>query len=170
MTDWVVEQLTKRHSREDFSCGRPPLDDFIRYRVSQYARRKLGQTYVAVRAGDTAVLGYYTLAAGSVSFEHLPADATRRLPRHPIPVVLLARLAVDQSFQGVRLGERLLLNALGRCLVLSDSVGVHAVEVLALDEGAAGFYRKYGFTPMLDAPLRLYLPIDAVEILLTPPT
>lgn len=163
MAEWVVEPFGAAHERDTFSCGRPSLDDFIRLRVSQYERRRLGKTFVAVPPGGRAVLGYYTLAAGAVSFERLPTDAARRLPRHPVPVVLLARLAVDRASQGLRLGEGLLLDALGRALALSGGLGVHAVEVDALDEAAAAFYRKYGFTPLLDDPLHLYLPIATVE-------
>jgi GNAT superfamily N-acetyltransferase len=80
-----------------------------------------------------------------------------------VPVVLLARLAVDASAQGKGLGEGLLLDALQRALDLSAGLGVHAVEVDALDESAAAFYRKYGFTPLLDDPLHLYLPLTTVE-------
>lgn len=121
---------------------------------------------MAVPPGESRVVGYYTLAAGAVVFEHLPTDASKKLPKHPVPVVLLARLAVDQSFQGKGLGERLLLDALQRSLDLSAGLGVHAVEVDALDDAAAAFYRKYGFTPLLDDPLHLYLPIVTVEDIL----
>ena len=106
------------------------------------------------------------LAAGAISFEHLPNDAARKLPKHPVPVVLLARLAVDLSSQGAKIGEGLLLDALQRALNLAAGVGVHAVAVDALDDAAAKFYRKYGFTPLLDNPLSLYLPISTIEELL----
>ncbi len=109
------------------------------------------------------MIGYYTPAAGAVAFERLPADAARKLPRHPVPVVLLARLAVDATAQGKRLGEGLLLDALQRSLGLSASLGVHAVEVDALDDAAAVFYRKYGFAPLIDDPLHLFLPLATVE-------
>lgn len=166
MADWTVEPLGIEHDRSAFSCGKPALDDFLRARASQYEKRRLGKTFVAVPPGQKRVIGYHTLAAGAVSFEHLPADATRRLPKHPVPVVLLARLAVDQTAQGRRLGEGLLLDALQRALDISAGLGVHAVEVDALDESAAAFYRKYGFTPLLDDPLHLYMPIATIEDLL----
>lgn len=165
-TDWTVEPFDKTHDRSAFECGRPALDDFIRARVSQYEKRRLGKTFVAVPPGEKRVIGYYTLAAGAVAFEHLPGDSARKLPKHPVPVVLLARLAVDRSAQGRGLGEALLMDALQRSLDLSGGLGVHAVEVDALDDAAAAFYRKYGFTPLLDDPLHLYLPIATVEDLL----
>ncbi len=121
---------------------------------------------MAVRPGGSRVIGYYTLAAGAVSFERLPVEAARKLPRHPVPVVLLARLAVDVTARGEGLGEALLLDALDRALRLSASLGIHAVEVDALDDAAAGFYRKYGFISLADDPLHLYLPMATIEQIL----
>lgn len=166
MVEWQVEPFGTRHERDAFTCGKPPLDDFLRARVSQYEKRRLGKTFVAVPKGGNRVLGYYTLAAGSVSFATLPTGAAKKLPKHPVPVILLARLAVDLSAQGMKLGEGLLLDALQRSLDLASGLGVHAVEVDAIDESAAAFYRKYGFTPLLDDTLHLYLPISTVEDLL----
>ena len=123
MAEWVIESFGKEHDRSRFSCGKPLLDDFIRTRVSQYEKRRLGKTFVAVPAGGKQVIGYYTLAAGAVALEHLPTDAARKLPKHPVPVVLLARLAVDRSTQGSGLGEGLLLDALQRSLDLSAELG-----------------------------------------------
>ena len=97
MADWTIEPFGKHHDRSAFTCGRPPLDDFIRARVNQYEKRRLGKTYVAVSQGKPRVIGYYTIAAGAVAFERLPAGPARKLPKHPVPVVLLARLAVDVS-------------------------------------------------------------------------
>ena len=131
--------------------------------MSQYEKRRLGKTFVAVLPGEKRVIGYYTLAAGAVAFEHLPTDIARKLPRHPVPVVLLARLAVDQSRQGQRLGEGLLLDALQRVLDLSSELGIHAVEVDASDDAAVAFYRKYGFVSLQDDIHHLYLPIATIE-------
>ncbi len=159
MAEWCVERLGRAHERSAFSCGRESLDAFLRTLVNQYEKRRLGRTYVVVRPGEERVLGYYTLASGSVSFEKLPKKAAKKLPRHPVPVVLLARLAIDQSAQGQGLGGFLLADALRRCLVLAAQLGVHAVEVDALDEQAKAFYEKYGFVALQDNPLHLYLPI-----------
>lgn len=163
MADWIIEPFGKAHDRSAFACGKPSLDDFIRTRVNQYEKRRLGKTFVAVTAGEKRVVGYYTLAAGAITFVHLPIEASRKLPKHSIPVILLARLAVDQSAQGQRLGEELLLDALQRSLELSGNLGMHAVEVHALDDSAVVFYVKYGFTPLLDNPKHLYLPLTTIE-------
>ncbi|MBC8868799.1 MAG: GNAT family N-acetyltransferase [Planctomycetes bacterium] len=164
MTEFRIEPFDKKkHQRSSFCCGKPPLDEFIRTLVSQYEKRRLGRTFVAVPTDDRrSVIGYYTLASSAVACANLPPDAAKRLPRHPVPVVLLARLAVDQRFQGQRLGEALLVDALQRAAELSKSLGVFAVEVLAADEQAATFYAKYGFMPLLDDPRHLFFPISAI--------
>ena len=163
MVDWIIEPFGKSHDRSAFTCGKPALDEFLRTRVSQYEKRRLGKTFVAVLQGEQRVRGYYTLAAGAVAFEHLPTVASTKLPKHPIPVILLARLAVDLSAQGQGLGEKLLLDALQRSLDLSDKLGAHAVEVDALDDSAISFYVKYGFSPLLDNPRHLYLPLATID-------
>jgi GNAT superfamily N-acetyltransferase len=163
MAEWHIEPLDRSHERGEFSCGKGALDSFLRTLVSQYEKRRLGRTYVAVRAGEKRVLGYYTLASGAVAFENLPKGAAKKLPRHPVPVVLLARLAVDQSVQGQGLGGFLLADALRRCLGLAGQLGVHAVEVDAIDEEARAFYEKHGFVALQDDRLHLYLPIATVE-------
>lgn len=164
MDDIQVEPFDNtRHQRGAFSCGEPSLDDFLHTLVTQYDKRRLGKTFVAVRRGEATVLGYYTLASSAVAFAHVPTAAAKRLPKHPLPVVLLGRLAVDQSVQGAGLGEALLIDALRRSLDLSRSLGIFAVEVLAIDDRAAGFYAKYGFMPLVDNPRHLYLPTATIE-------
>jgi GNAT superfamily N-acetyltransferase len=152
-----------KHQRDGFSCGKPSLDDFLRSFVNQYEKRKLGRTIVAVRPEDPHVLGYYTLTSSSLPFKNLPPKMAKKLPKHPIPVVLLARLAVDQSMHGQGLGRELLMDALRRILEVSKSLGIHAVEVDAIDEAAKTFYEKFGFTPLLDENLHFCLPLATIE-------
>lgn len=163
MDDWLVEPLARRHQRGEFHCGKAPLDQFLHTLVNQYEKRKLGRTYVAVRPGEMRVLGYYTLASGAVPFENVPANLARKLPRHPVPVALLARLAVDQAAQGQGLGKLLLMDALKRCLGLSGQLGIHAVEVDAIDPEARAFYEKFGFVPLPDSELHLFLPLATIQ-------
>lgn len=141
------------------------MDDFFRNRVTQYERRRLGKTFVATLPSQTRVLGYYTLAAGAVSFSQLPRDLSRKLPKHPLPVVLLARLAVDRGVQGRRLGESLLMDALQRSLQLSSQLGIHAMTVDAIDSSAVTFYRKYGFISLPEDPQHLFLPLATIATL-----
>jgi predicted GNAT family N-acyltransferase len=93
----------------------------------------------------------------------MPAEAAKRLPTHPVPVILLGRLAVDQKARGQGLGKALLRDALRRSLELSDQLGLFAVEVLAIDAEAKGFYTKYGFVPLADNDLHLFLPIKTIH-------
>lgn len=168
MADWRIEPLDRSHDRQGFSCGVPALDEFLTTLVHQYEKRQLGRTYVAVRPQETRVLGYYTLAASSISFENLPVPASRKLPRHPVPVILLARLAVHRAAQGQGLGEALLLDALRRSLDISRSLGVHGVEVHAIDDSAISFYEKYGFVALGDARRHLFLPMETIRKALGP--
>ncbi len=163
MADWRVERLGRPHHRSEFRCGKAPLDDFIHTLVSQYEKRNLGRTYVAVRGDDQWVHGYYTLASGAVWFQHLPAGAAKKLPRHPVPVILLARLAVDLSARGQLLGELLLVDALRRTAELAERLGIHAVEVDAIDEEAQAFYLKYGFVPLKDREFHLFMPMTTIR-------
>jgi GNAT superfamily N-acetyltransferase len=163
MAEWLVERLERMHLRDEFCCGKEPLDAFLRSFVSQYERRKLGRTYVAVCSGEKRIYGYYTLASSAVPFQNLPLKAAKKLPRHPVPVALLARLAVDQAIHGSGVGKILMMDALKRCLDLSYQLRIHAVEVDAIDPQAKAFYEKYGFVSLHDNPLHLYLPMATIE-------
>ncbi len=108
-------------------------------------------------------LGYYTLASGAIDVESLPAKQGRKLPRHPVPVVLLARLSVDRTVHGRGLGGFLLRDALIRSLDLSETLGIHAVIVDALDAEARAFYERFGFAALTDDPMRLFLPVSTIR-------
>lgn len=163
MPDWIAEPLRKEHERDSFSCGHVSLDDFLKKYAKQYARRKLGTTYVAVASGQKRVLGYYTLAPSHFEFADAPVELLKGLPKHPIPTLLLARLAVDQSEQGKGLGKFLLVDAFERCLRVAREVAFRAVEVEALDDAAAAFYGKLGFLPFPTNPHHLAIAMESVE-------
>jgi GNAT superfamily N-acetyltransferase len=162
MAEWQIEPLCGAHERAEFSCGHASLDTFLRTIASQYEKRRLGRTYVAVEQGQMRVAGYYTLAVGSVDISCLSTTVRKKLPKHPVPTIHFGRLAVDEAFRGQRLGERLLFHALRAALELSDKLGAFAVDVWALDDAARTFYLKYGFIPLEDNPLHLYLPMKTV--------
>jgi ribosomal protein S18 acetylase RimI-like enzyme len=155
---WNVERIRKAHDREHFDCGKPELNDFIRRYARQNDELGIGHSFVATRHGDARVLGYYTLRTGAVEVDQLPDTERRRFPRYPIPVIHLARLAVDRSAQGQRLGEFLLVHALRKAHAASLEVAAFAVEVVALDDSARSFYVKYGFSELKDDKHHLYLP------------
>ncbi len=163
MGDWRIEPLNRTHERAGFDCEKPSLNDFLHTFVSQYEKRNLGRTYVACREGSPRVLAYYTLASGSVGAQSLPAKLGKKLPRHEIPVVLLARLAVDRSVRGSGLGGIMLRDAMIRALELSDKLGIHAVVVDALDAEARAFYEHFGFMTLTDNERRLFLPVGTIR-------
>lgn len=160
---FAVERLGPEHDRTAFRSGSEPLDTYLQRFALQNDRKGIGRTFVAVRPGEKAVAGFYTLAAGAVRTDVLPAEAAKRLPRYPVPVAHLGRLAVDVSAQGQGLGAALLVDALRRVLAASDVLAVHAVEVVAKDEAARRFYARYGFVPLSDDPLHLYLPLATLR-------
>lgn len=161
---WQVSALTRQHTRSAFKCGEAPLDEYIRRYVSQDHQRSLTRAFVLTSPGDELkVFGYYTLSAASIARERFPAEHAKALPRYPIPAVLLGRLAVDGPVQGQGLGEFLLVDALKRVAAASQTIGVHAVMVDALHEAAAAFYAAYGFAPLADRPLTLFLPLATVK-------
>lgn len=117
-------------------------------------RANISQTYVA--GVDTTIVGYHTLVVGDVAYEDAPERLAKGLPRHPVPVILLARLAVDQIWQGKGLGAALVSDAMRRTLQVADIVGVRALLVHAKDEEAKSFYAYLGFEPFPGEPLTLY--------------
>ncbi|MFW6106855.1 MAG: GNAT family N-acetyltransferase, partial [bacterium] len=114
-------------------------------------------------AESDAVAGYYTLSSGSVGFQNLPDEASRRLPRYPVPTAHLGRLAVDRKFQAKGLGGILLVDALKRVRDTADKIGIHAVTVHALNASARKFYEAYGFQSLRDDDLHLFLPMATIR-------
>ncbi len=156
---YIIEPLNTSHDREAFDCSELSLNDFLKRFARQNDEKGLGRTFVAVEAGNPKIKGYYTLSTGSLKFDNVP----EKLSRYPIPVAHLGRLAVDVSARGQGLGEYLLLDALARIAVIAGLIGIYAIEVYALSEQAKNFYLKYGFKPLLDDTLHLYLPMKAVR-------
>jgi len=161
-----VEPLDpKRHEIKEFRCSQPSLDRWLQAYAGQSQRRDVARTFVAADS-ELRVVGYYTLVAGQV--EHAAASppicagVSRYFPI-PIPICLIARLAVDRSWQGRGLGSDLLRDALRRTLAAADQIGIRAVLVDAIDEHAADFYRRYGFEPSTTDGLTLTVPLAAVR-------
>ncbi|TWU05024.1 GNAT family N-acetyltransferase [Stieleria varia] len=163
MPNWTIVRLDKSHDRTGFACGNDNLGEWIKSRASQFDRRDLSRTYVATRPGEFAVCGYYAISTHRVVYGDMPASESRGLPRMDVPVVLLGRLAVDQSSQGQGLGGFLLIDALRRALHISEQVGIRAVEVDAIDDSAQSFYLKFGFRSLLDDPRHLMMPMHEIR-------
>jgi GNAT superfamily N-acetyltransferase len=141
----VVPFDRRRHDVEEFTCGRESLDRWLRAYASQSQRRDAARTFVTADNGGR-VLGYYTLVAGQIEHQGATESVRRGMSRHfPIPVAIIARLAVDETQQGKGLGRSLLLDALRRILRASNELAVRAVIVDAIDDAAATFYQRFGF-------------------------
>ncbi len=153
-----IEPLSKHHDRKNFDCGEESLNTFLRQFARQNDEKGLGRTYVAVRENDTTIYGYYTLSSNSIGFETVPD----KLPRYPVPVIHLGRLAVDKSAQGQGLGQALLAHALKRSAKIAEQLGIYAVEVFALNQNARQFYLGFGLTELKDDKLHLYITIKDI--------
>lgn len=135
--------LTRSHDRNAFDSGVQPLDEYLKKYALQNQRKNAARTYVATRGNR--VVGYYSLAYGSVGLDEAPASVKAGLAKYPIPVMLLARLAVDSNERGRGLGAALLKDAFLRTLQAADIAGLRAIIVHAKDDTATRFYEKYGF-------------------------
>lgn len=144
-----------RHDASAFDSGRESLDRWLRRSSGQGERRDATRTFVATDDHGT-VRGYYTLVAGEVEHGEATAAVRKGLSRHfPIPVAILARLAVDARWQEEGLGARLLHDALERICRAAQEVAVRAVVVHAIDDAAAGFYERFGFRALSTTPRTL---------------
>jgi predicted N-acetyltransferase YhbS len=153
----AVEKLLPRHDLSHFDCGVESLNVWLKRFALLNQRSDSAQTFVAHRGGS--VVGYYSLSAGSVRPEEAPTRIAKGLARHPIGVILLARLAVDVREHGRGLGSALLKDALLRAASAAETIGARAVLVHAIDAAARGFYEHFGFdrSPLDDLELMLLM-------------
>lgn len=171
---WRIEPLGAQHDREAFTCGKEPLDRYLRQQARQDASRYASAPFVAVEAREDVtgrrVHGYYTLAAFGMDPGELPEAVARKLPRYQLlPATLLGRLAVDQRQRGIGLGGALLLDALHRAYRQSSQIGSVAVIVDAIDDDARRFYRHFNFNELPNRTDRLYLPMKTIVSLFPEP-
>ena len=153
--------LEKRHDLSAFDCGDRRLNDYLRkYALTNHQNRS-ARSYVALRGEQ--VVGFYTLAAGSVGREEAPRRVAEGLGRYPVPVILLARLAVDMSEQGRGIRSGLVKDAIVRAAQAADIIGVRALLTHAKDDAARAFYRNFGFEPSPVNELHLYLLMKDIQ-------
>lgn len=160
--------LTKSHKIANFDCGKPQLNDFLVKYALQNQAGGGARTYVLTRA--ERVIGYYSLAPASVSPEDTPARVKKGQGKYPLPVILMARFAVDSSEQGKGLGKALFRNALRRALEGSEAIGGRAFIVHAKDEEAHNFYLNFGMEESPTNPMHLFLLFKDVRKSLKPIT
>ena len=154
MTDFRIEKLRRDHPIDNFTCGHEDLDRFlIRYAIGNQ-QANASQTYLGLHG--TEVIGFYSLVFGEVAYVDAPDRLTKGLAHHPVPIMLLARLAVSTAWQGRRMGSGLLKDAMLRTLQAADIGGTLAFAVHAKDESAKRFYERFGFVPSASDPLHLF--------------
>ncbi len=165
MTDGPrIEKLRRDHAVDRFDCGQEALNRFLVRHALQNQQAGASQTYV-VLAGDE-VVGFYTLVVAQVEYDDAPQRLGKGLAKHPIPLMLLARLAVATSWQGHGLGSGLLKDAMLRTLQAADIAGIRALAVHAKDDDARAFYERFGFIPAPSDPYHLFVLLKDVRALL----
>lgn len=150
-----VEKLQFEHKTDCFDCGKAELNRFLSRFAFVNQRANTAQTYVVCRA--RVVVGYYSLTVGQADHQNAPARISKGIARHPIPLMILARLAIDTQEQGKGLGAALLKDALFRCAAAADIAGIRALFVHAKDEEASRFYQHFNFRPSPTDPHHLFL-------------
>ena len=149
--------LEARHRINDFNCGEPSLDDWLKRRAMNNQISGASRTFVVID-NELCVRGYYAMGAGAVSQSWATGAVRRNMPE-PIPVLVLGRLAVDSRAQKIKLGAALLRDAIQRASEVSENIGVRALLVHALHDQAKQFYLRYGFQTSPMDPMTLMLRI-----------
>lgn len=153
--------LTPEHDLATFHSGTESLDEWLRRRALANQLSGATRTFV-VLDGERSIVGFYSLATGAIAHESSPSGLRRNMP-NPLPVIVLARMAVATAMQGRGLGAALLQDAVKRCMKVASQAGVRALLVHAIDEQAAGFYRHHGFIPSPIQPMTWMLPLARVR-------
>lgn len=161
IADRRIEKLQRDHAVETLKCGVAELNHFLQRFALINQKNGTSQTYVGLV--DQTVVGYHSLAFGHVAHEHAPQRVTKGLSHHPIPIILLARLAVDREWQGQGIGSGLLKDAMMRTLNAADIAGIRALTVHAKNEKARGFYEHFDFIPSPSDPLHLFILLKDVR-------
>ncbi len=158
--EWHEAPISKKHDRTSFDCGEPALNEFLQQHARKSHERGASKTFLAVSNSDNkSIRGFYSLSPASLEYARVPETVRKGLARHDVPVFRLARLAVDQHYQGQGLGGQLILAAGRRCLLAATEVGGVALLIDAKSTRAAKWYASYGAIALKDAPLTLVLPL-----------
>jgi predicted N-acetyltransferase YhbS len=155
----------KPSAYKNFSCNVEELDSYLKRFAKTNHKKNIGKTFVLLDEG--AVRGFYTISMASIEFQRLPANAMGSIPKYPIPVARLGRLAVDNTMQRKKIGSVLLIDALHRISEASKLVAAYAIVVDVKNDIAKKFYGHFGFVSYQDEPVAMYLPISTVDVLLS---
>lgn len=162
----LTENLSPKHRKNEFSCGKEMLDNYLHKQANQDIKRKLSACFVLNDDETDLLKGYYTLANNSIAQELIPAEFKKKLPNsyRSIPTTLLGRLAIDKRVQRQGVGKLLVIDALRRSYDISKSIGSFAVVVDPIDEDANRFYGKFGFIKLPDSG-KMFLPMNTIRAL-----
>jgi GNAT superfamily N-acetyltransferase len=161
-----IEKLRRDHRVEGFDCGKEPLNRFLIRFALQSQLSNSSQVYLAI--SEDEVVGFYTLAFGDVNYEDAPERLRKGVARHPIPLMILARLAVASAWAGKRIGSGLLKDALARTLAAAEIAGLRAFAVHAKDDEARAFYERFDFIASPSDPMHLFVLLKDVRALIGP--
>jgi len=152
------EALGAHHCLDGFDCGKPALNEWLIRHARQ--AQGIGSARTFVNADDSQqVIGYFSLTVGQIDTLVVPERIRKGMGQYPIPVVILARLAVSLEHQGLGFGIGLLQNAIQRSLLIADQAGIRAILTHPIDEEATRFYKRFGFivSPLQEHQLLLLL-------------
>ena len=158
--------LSKEHNKQEFDCGYESLNNFLQKYALQNDKNNSSRTYVSICGKSGIVAGYYTLTYGSISHREATSSVKKRMPNYPIPVMILARLAVSDDYKQLGLGRSLLKDALLRTVQASEIAGLRAIIAHAKDEKAKKFYLKYGFEESVLDEYHLMVSMRDIEVIL----
>ena len=159
-----IEKLRREHKVDSFDCGQEPLNRFLVRHALQSQQAEASQTYVALAKDE--VVGFYTLVVAQVECDDAPVRLGKGLAKHPIPLMLLARLAIATSSQGKGLGAGLLKDALLRTLQAADIAGIRAMAAHAKDDAARSFYERFDFISSPSDSYHLFLLLKDIRRLI----
>lgn len=155
--------LQSHHELTDFCSGVDSLDSWLKQRAGKNQVSGASRTFVLCEQGSNKVLGYYALASSAVAAELATGKLRRNMP-DPVPVVVLGRLAIDESLHGQGIGRALVRDACLRIVSAADAIGIRGVLVHALSSEAAAFYQRVGFEPSPLAPMTLMTTLSDIKV------
>jgi len=160
-----TELLSKIHNRADFDCGNDRLNAYLKQTALQHIEKELAKTHVLLdEQYGNSILGFYTLLAYAVSPSLFPCTVSKKYPKSgTVPVILLGRLAISSEYQNKGLGKRLLAYVMKESLIVNGIIGGLALYVEAKDNTAVTYYKKFGFLPVPENNLHLYLPFSTIR-------
>ena len=156
-----IKKLERHHNVDVFDCGQDNLNRYLQNYALMSQRADAARTYVGIT--EEKIIGYYTLVVSNVIYEDAPERLKKGLSRHPVPIMLLARLATDLEWQGKGVGAGLLRDAMQRTVQVADIAGVRAFLVHAKNDEAKTFYQHFDFIPSPTDPYHLYLLVKDIR-------